>query len=153
MPLRLILTRQGVPHLSRTSDQVKSIERGGYIYLTSEGDPELTLLATGSELALAISAARLLIGQGRRVRVVSMPCVEVFEEQPVDYRDHILPSAGKRLAIEAGASCSWWRYVSGSGDVIGIDRFGQSAPAKALFENYGFNVESVVSAASRLMSG
>lgn len=152
-PTSLILTRQGVPHLSRTSDQVKSIERGGYIYLTSEGDPELTLLATGSELALAISAARLLIEQGRRVRVVSMPCVEVFEEQPVNYRDHVLPSAGKKLAIEAGASCSWWRYVSGDGDVIGIDRFGQSAPAKALFENYGFDVESVVSVASRLMSG
>ena len=150
-PTSLILTRQGVPHLNRTSDQIESIRRGGYIYLTNDGDPELTFLATGSEVSPAVAAARLLIEQGRRVRVVSMPSVEVFEEQSVVYRDHVLPAAGKRLAIEAGASQSWWRYVAGRGDVIGIDRFGQSASAEVLFENYGFNVESILKVANILI--
>ena len=80
-----------------------------------------------------------------------MPSVEVFEEQSVVYRDHVLPAAGKRLAIEAGASQSWWRYVAGRGDVIGIDRFGQSASAEVLFENYGFNVESILKVANILI--
>jgi transketolase len=98
-------------------------------------------------------AARELAEDGRRIRVVSMPCSEVFEAQPQSYRAHVLPdSTAKRIAIEAGAKDCWWRYVDGRGDVIGIDRFGQSAPAKVLFECYGFSVEAIVDAARRTLS-
>lgn len=153
-PTSLALTRQGLPHLVRTPDQIAAIERGGYILLDSDGAPELIMIATGSEVSLALAAAGELIGQGRRVRVVSMPCTDVFDRQHEDYRAHVLPdSEAKRLAIEAGASTCWWRYIAGRGDVIGIDRFGQSAPAGALFEHYGFTVESVTRVARRVLSG
>jgi len=153
-PTSLALTRQGVPHVERTADQVQAIARGGYILLNSDGEPELVFIATGSEVGLALGAARELQSEGRRVRVVSMPCAEAFDLQPQDYRRHVLPSNGaRRLAIEAGASDCWWRYVEGKGDVIGIDRFGQSAPAKTLFEHYGFTVEAVTKAARRVLSG
>jgi transketolase len=153
-PTSLALTRQGLPHLVRTPDQIAAIERGGYILLDSDGAPELIMIATGSEVSLALAAAGELIGEGRRVRLVSMPSTDVFDRQHEDYRAHVLPdSEAKRLAIEAGASTCWWRYIAGRGDVIGIDRFGQSAPAGALFEHYGFTVESVIRVARRVLSG
>jgi len=150
-PTSLILSRQKLAHVERTADQVEAISRGAYILLDSDGDPELVLIATGSELSLALETARTLQAQGRRIRVVSMPCAEVFDAQDDDYRRHVLADTGARLAIEAGASASWWRYVDGRGTVIGIDRFGQSAPASALFEQYGFSADAVVEAARALI--
>ncbi|MCZ6497909.1 MAG: transketolase, partial [Gammaproteobacteria bacterium] len=151
-PTSLILTRQSVPHIPRTADQIDAVARGGYILLASDGEPELIFIATGSEVGLAMSVARHLQQDGRRVRVVSMPCTEVFDRQPDEYRNHVLPATdARRLAIEAGAADSWWRYVDGKGDVIGIDRFGQSAPAAALFEDYGYTVEAITVVARRLL--
>ena len=152
-PTSLILTRQGLPHSNRTVDQIDAIGRGGYILLDSDGDPELIFIATGSEVSLAMAAARTLQEDGHRIRVVSMPCVEVFDAQPQMYQAHVLPeSNAKRLAIEAGTKDSWWRYVAGKGDVLGMDQFGQSAPAKILFEHFGFTVEAVVAAARRVLA-
>ncbi|MFL2545778.1 MAG: transketolase [Candidatus Rariloculaceae bacterium] len=152
-PTSLILTRQGLPHMQRTADQIESVAKGGYILLDSDGDPELIFIATGSEVALAMSAAKQLQDDGRRVRVVSMPCTETFDSQSESYRDHVLPAGdAQRLAIEAGVADCWWRYIDGRGDVLGIDRFGQSAPAAELFAEYGYTVEAVTAAAQRLLS-
>jgi transketolase len=146
-----VLTRQDLPHVQRTAEQVALIARGGYIVSSSAAPPALTLIATGSELQLAIGAARVLEQSGVAVRVVSMPCTQAFDRQSEEYRNHVLPAKGARLAIEAGATEGWWRYVAGRGTVIGIDRFGQSAPAKALFEHFGFTVDAVAAAARRLL--
>jgi len=151
-PTSLILTRQKVAHLPRTDDQIDAITRGGYILLDSDGTPEIALIATGSEVSLACEVARRLQSQGRRARVVSMPCAEVFDRQDVDYRRHVLPDSGARLAIEAGASGSWWRYIDGRGTVVGIDRFGQSAPANELFAQYGFTVDAISATANQLVA-
>jgi transketolase len=151
-PTSLVLTRQNLPPMQRTEDQIEAIARGGYVLYNSDRAPELVLIATGSEVALALAAARALEGDGLAVRVVSMPCTEVFDLQSEEYRAHVLPDSGaKRLVIEAGAPDGWWRYVAGCGDVIGIDRFGKSAPAKALFDHYGFSVDAVVKTARRLV--
>ena len=151
-PTSLVLTRQGVPHMPRTSDQVDAITRGGYILVDADADPELVLIASGSEVRLAVEAAKRLNGEGRRVRVVSMPCTEAFDRQPESYRAGVLPETGARLAIEAGTSDSWWRYVAGRGTVISIDRFGKSAPAKDLFEHYGYTPDAVTEAARDLLA-
>ncbi len=152
-PTSLILTRQGVPHIPRTSDQIDAVSRGGYILLDSDGEPELIFIATGSEVGLAMTVARQLQEAGRRMRVVSMPCAEVFNQQPAAHQSHVLPATdARRLAIEAGTADGWWRYIAGRGDVIGIDRFGQSAPAAALLEEYGYTVEAVMATARRLLN-
>ena len=151
-PTSLIFTRQGLPHIPRTSDQIEAAARGGYILFGSDGDPELIIIATGSEVSLALSVARELEDDGRRVRVVSMPSTEVFDVQSEDYKTHVLPNSdAHRLVVEAGTSDPWWRYVAGRGSVVGIDRFGQSAPAAELFSEYGFTVEAVLSEARRLL--
>jgi transketolase len=152
-PTSLVLTRQSVPHMTRTADQIDAVARGGYILLDADGEPELIFIASGSEVALAVAAARDLLSEGRRVRVVSMPCTEFFDQQPAAYRAHVLPlSAAPRLAIEAAARDSWWRYVAGRGTVIGLDRFGASAPAKDLFKHFGFTTEAVTQAARLLLA-
>jgi transketolase len=102
-------------------------------------------------VALAMAAARQLEKEGVAVRVVSMPCTQAFDRQPADYRAHVLPAGAARLAIEAGATAGWWRYVGARGDVLGIDRFGHSAPAKVLFEHFGFTVEAAVARARALL--
>jgi transketolase len=140
-----------LPHVPRTDDQLAVIGRGGYVLYNSDAAPALTLIATGSEVQLALGAARELEGAGMPVRVVSMPCTQAFDRQSVDYQDHVLPNEGARLVIEAGATGGWWRYVAGRGGVIGIDRFGLSAPAKPLFEHFGFTIAAVVEAARRLV--
>lgn len=152
-PTSLILTRQGLPHVARTDDQIDLIGRGGYILLDRDGDPEIILMATGSEVGLVLEAARSLISEGLQVRVVSIPCTEVFDAQPQEYRSHVLPANGAaRLAVEAGARDCWWRYVGGHGDVLGMESFGQSAPGSALMEHYGFTAEAVAGSARRLLS-
>lgn len=149
-PTSLILTRQDLPHLPRTADQVDAIGRGGYVLESGAAAPALTIIATGSEVQLALAAARELGAEGAQVRVVSMPCVEVFDAQPEDYRAHVLPP-GPRLVVEAAATGLWWRYAGERGAVLGIDRFGASAPAKQLFEHFGLSVQAVIQAARRLM--
>ena len=151
-PTSLVLTRQGLPHVTRSDDQIEQIARGAYILLDSDGDPEIILMATGSEVGLVLGAARNLVSEGVRARVVSVPCTEVFDDQPEEYRSHVLPANGAaRLAVEAGARDCWWRYIGGRGDVLGMAGFGQSAPGKAVMEHYGFTVEAVTEAARRVL--
>jgi transketolase len=146
-----VLTRQDLPHVPRTPEQIAAAARGGYIVSNGDEPPAVTLIATGSEVQLAVGAARELETLGVSARVVSMPSTQVFDRQPAEYRDHVLPPNGARLVVEAGATGGWWRYVGARGDVIGLDRFGHSAPAKPLFEHFGFTVEAVVAAAKRLL--
>ncbi len=150
-PSCLVLTRQDLPHVPRTPEQIAAIARGGYIVANGAGEPAITLIATGSEVQLAVGAARELEKAQVSARVVSMPCTQAFDRQPEEYRDHVLPPGGVRLVIEAGATGGWWRYVAARGDVLGLDRFGHSAPAKPLFEHFGFTVDAVAAAAKRLL--
>ena len=151
-PTSLVLTRQGLPHQNRNNEQIASIARGGYVLRDCGGTPQIVLLATGSEVALAMSAADALAAGGVAVRVVSMPCVEVFEAQGAGYREQVLPAAvTARVVIEAGVTGTWWRYAGPNGAVIGLDRFGKSAPADELFEHFGFSTDNVVRVARDLL--
>ncbi len=152
-PTSLVLTRQTVPHQARDDTQLESIARGGYILEDCSGEPEAILIATGSEVALARAAAMRLNREGRRVRAVSMPSTDVFDAQDEAYRDSVLPrSVSKRVAIEAGVSEYWRRYVGLEGTIIGIDRFGMSAPAKQIFEKFGFTEDHVVEVTNTLLA-
>jgi transketolase len=143
-PHSLVFSRQTLPFQSRDEAQVADIARGGYVLRDSQGEPEVILIATGSEVGLATAAAEELEADGMRVRVVSMPCTSVFDEQDPDYRDSVLPPAvTRRVAIEAGRPEFWHRYVGDRGRVIGMTGFGASAPAKALFAHFGFTVDNV----------
>ena len=144
-PTSLVLTRQGVPHQPRDASQLAAAARGGYVLKDSDGTPSIILIATGSEVALAMAAADALTADGIMVRVVSMPSTDVFDAQDADYRESVLPTAvTARVAIEAGVTDGWWRYVGTQGRVIGLDRFGESAPANELFEHFGFTTDNVV---------
>ena len=150
-PTSLILTRQGLAHQPRTDEQLASIRRGAYVLCDAE-NPDLILLATGSEVALAVTAATALTGAGCRVRVVSMPCIAAFLAQDEAYRESVLPAAiDRRIAIEAGVTGLWYRFVGSAGQVIGLDRFGESAPASELFKHFGFTTENIVAQALRLL--
>lgn len=150
-PSCLIFSRQNLTHQPRSDEQLKQIARGGYVLRDSDGTPELILIATGSEVGLATQAADALAAEGAKVRVVSMPCSDVFDRQGADYRESVLPNAvRRRVAIEAGVGDFWRKYVGLDGAVIGIDGFGASAPAEALFPHFGFTVERVVAAAKAL---
>ncbi len=151
-PTSLVLTRQGLPHVERSDEQIELISRGAYVLRDCDDDAQLVLIATGSEVRLALAAAIELEATDVPVRVVSMPCMEVFDSQPEQYRLEVLPSFGVRLAVEAGVADCWWRYLAGRGDVIAMSQFGQSAPAADLFEHYGFTVAAVVESAKRLIS-
>jgi transketolase len=143
-PTSLILSRQSLPAMTCNATQTADIARGGYVLWDAAGTPDCVLIATGSEVALAMDAARGLAEQGRKPRVVSMPCTSVFDMQPQQYRDSVLPPDVPRVAIEAGVSAGWWRYVSCDGAVVGMDGFGASAPAKQLFEHFGFTRDNVI---------
>ena len=154
-PSAILLSRQGLPIYDETVIG-KGSEKGGYVIEREEGDagPTVILLASGSEVATAREAAALLKEQGVGVRVVSMPCWEVFEEQDADYRESVLPrSVTARVAVEAGCSFGWDRYVGADGTVVCLDRFGASAPIKDLAENFGFTAENVAAKASALLEG
>ena len=147
-PSCLVFSRQNLPHQARDAAQVAAIGRGGYVLKDSDGTPEIILIATGSEVGLAMDAAKEL---GERVRVVSMPSTEVFERQDAAYRESVLPNAvRKRVAIEAGSADFWRKYVGLDGEVIGMTGYGSSAPADVLFKHFGFTVERVVEAARGL---
>jgi transketolase len=152
-PTSLVLTRQGVPFQARTAEQIANVARGGYVLRDSGAMPDIVLIATGSEVALAIAAAELLEKQDVNTRVVSMPSTDVFDTQDDEYRESVLPAGVlARVAIEAGVTETWWRYVGTKGRVIGLDRFGASAPANELFEHFGFTAEHVVTVAKDLLN-
>ena len=151
-PTSLVLTRQGLPYQSRNKEQITSIARGGYVLREADGQPQIILIATGSEVALAVSAADVLEADGIEVCVVSMPCTDLFDAQDESYREQVLPSdVTARVVIEAGVTASWWRYAGPAGRVIGLDRFGESAPAGELFEHFGFSTDNVVKVAKEII--
>src|SRR5262245_10984743 len=153
-PTVLALTRQSLPPQAREAGQLAAIGRGGYVLVDCAGTPDCILIATGSEVQLAVDAARELAGRGRKARVVSMPCSSVFDAQDAAWREAVLPLAvTRRVAIEAGVPEGWWRYVGPQGRVIGMTRFGASAPAKDLFKHFGFTTAAVVGAAESLLNG
>ncbi|RMS51603.1 hypothetical protein ALP65_00201 [Pseudomonas aeruginosa] len=128
------------------------IARGGYVLKDCEGEPELILIATGSEVGLAVQAYDKLSEQGRKVRVVSMPCTSVYEQQDESYKQSVLPvEVGARIAIEAAHADYWYKYVGLDGRIIGMTSFGESAPAPALFEHFGFTLDNVLAVAEELL--
>jgi transketolase len=150
-PTVLALTRQALPAQSRTAAQIAEIRRGGYILKDCEGTPDAILIATGSEVGLAVEAARLLQQKGRRVRVVSMPCTSLFDAQDESYRERVLPrQVERRVAIEAAAPDTWYRYVGMRGAIVAMHSFGASGVAKDLFKHFGFTPENIVAAVERL---
>ena len=150
-PTTLIFTRQGCAQQERTAEQVKAIRRGGYVLKDCSGTPEVILIATGSEVELAVAAAEQLTEQGKAVRVVSMPSTDVFDAQSAQYKESVLPAAvSQRVAVEALAKDSWYKYVGLNGAIIGMETFGESAPAGELFKHFGITVDAVVAAANNL---
>ncbi|MCG8382281.1 MAG: transketolase [Gammaproteobacteria bacterium] len=144
-PTSLLLTRQGLPHVERTEEQMANIARGGYTVVDCDGEPEVILIATGSELELGINAQAELSKRGRRVRLVSMPSTDVFDAQDAAYKASVLlPEVTRRVAIEAGATEGWYKYVGLEGQVLGLDRFGESAPASDLFEYFKITTAGLV---------
>ncbi|CAM4082533.1 transketolase [Vreelandella rituensis] len=151
-PTALVLSRQNLPHQARTKEQLANIQRGAYVLKDSSGTPALILIATGSEVSLAMEAAAELEAQGKAVRVVSMPSAYRFNGQSADYRESVLPpSVTKRIAIEAGHADYWYKYVGLEGRVIGMTTYGESAPAGDLFKHFGFTVENIVTQANELL--
>ena len=144
MNVQPLSVKQALAPMPRTDAQRADIAKGGYVLADSAGAPECVLIATGSEVALAADAAKALAERGRRVRVVSMPSTDLFDAQPTAYRDLVLPPGVPRVAIEAGVRDGWWRYVGLDGAVIGMTGFGASAPAKLLFEHFGFTRDNVI---------
>lgn len=152
-PTTLILTRQSVPPQARNEDTLEKIEKGGYILVGCDKTPDVILIGTGSEVALCVDAAKRCQAQGIQVQVVSLPCCEVFNGQDKAYQESVLPSTvQKRIAIEAGATLGWHRYVGSQGRIIGIDRYGESAPADQIYKALGLTVESIVKAVNEMTS-
>ncbi len=152
-PSCLVFSRQQLMHQERTEEQLALIERGAYVLKDSDKPAKIILLATGSELQIAMEAAEKLSKQRKHVRVVSMPCSSVFESQEAEYKESVLPSSVSiRVAIEAGSTLFWKQYVGCHGEVIGIDRFGDSAPAEVLAEKYGMTVENIIKVVKHLIA-
>jgi transketolase len=151
-PSALIFSRQNLQHQTRNAIQIEEIARGGYVLKDCAGEPELILIATGSEVGLAVQAFDKLTEQGRKVRVVSMPCTSVFEAQDAGYKQSVLPlQVSARIAIEAAHADYWYKYVGLEGRVIGMTTYGESAPAPALFEEFGFTLENILGQAEELL--
>jgi transketolase len=149
-PSSLIFSRQGLPHQQRSDEQIANIAKGGYILKDCKGTPDAIIIATGSEVALAMGAAEKL--SGKKIRVVSMPSVDAFEAQDAAYREAVLPAAvTARVAVEAAVTDGWYKYAGLNGKVIGINRFGESAPAGELFKEFGFTVDNVVKAVEEVL--
>jgi transketolase len=152
-PTCLIFTRQSVAHEARDAAQVAAIRRGGYVLIDSTGTPEAIVIATGSEVGIAAEAVRTMAAKGRKVRLVSMPSTNTFDAQDDAYKQSVLPaSVTRRVAVEAGVSAQWWHYVGLQGQIVGIDHFGASSPAKDLFKAYGFTADHVVAAIEKVLS-
>jgi transketolase len=142
-PSTLIFSRQNLPFMERDAATVANVAKGGYV-LRDAADAKVVLIATGSEVELAMKAADALAGEGIAARVVSMPSTDVFERQDAAYKAQVLPRGVPRVAVEAGVTDFWYKYVGLEGAVVGIDTFGESAPAPVLFKHFGFTVENVV---------
>jgi transketolase len=143
-PHSLVFSRQTLPFQKRTTAQIADISRGAYILVDCEEEPEAIIIATGSEIGIAVEAAQQLGAEGKRIRVVSMPCCDLFDQQDQSYKDAVLPPAvTRRVAVEAGVSNNWYRYAGTQGAVLGLDRFGMSAPAPEVFKHFGFTVENL----------
>lgn len=152
-PTSLVLTRQPLAQQPRTAAQLAEIARGGYVLSDCDGQPEMILISAGSEIELVVSAAKALTEEGRKVRVVSLPCTERFDNQDAAYKESVLPKAvRKRLAVEASIAGFWERYVGLDGKVIGMTSFGESAPANVLFKHFGFTPENVLAQARELLN-
>jgi transketolase len=153
-PSCLVFTRQTVPLPTRDSGSERNIHRGGYILRDCKGTPEVIIIATGSEVPVATQAADTLNARGHRVRVVSMPCTQVFDAQDADYRESVLPAGvNARVVVEAGSTHGWHRYAGPQGQLLGIDDFGVSAPQEILFEYFGFTETRVIEAAEAAING
>lgn len=151
-PTSLILSRQGLPHMTRTREQIDTIARGGYILSDCNGEPQAIIIATGSEVELAMNAQQTLAEKGCKIRVVSMPSTDYFDAQDDDYRASVLPgSVTARVAVEAGVTGFWSRYVGLDGKVIGLDTFGESAPAPEVFKHFGITAENIVNAVEEML--
>jgi transketolase len=147
-PSCLIFSRQGLQFQTRTEAQIEDVKKGGYILKDCEGTPDAIIIATGSEVELAMQAAA---ASDKKIRVVSMPCTNEYDKQDAAYKESVLPAAvTARVAVEAAVTDAWYKYVGLNGQVIGIDTFGESAPAPELFEYFGFTVEKVVEAISNV---
>jgi transketolase len=150
-PSALVFSRQGLPAMKRNQTQVSDIAKGGYILQECDGTPDVILIATGSEVGLAVDAAKALTEQGKNVRVVSMPSTNVFDTQSSDYKASVLPAnITKRVAIEAAHVDFWSKYVGLNGAVVGMTTFGESAPGNVLLEHFGFTVDNVVNTVNQL---
>ncbi len=151
-PSALIFTRQNLAQMDCTSAQLDAVKRGAYVLKDCDGTPELIFIATGSEVELAVKAADVLVAEGKKVRVVSMPSTNRFDKQDAAYRESVLPAAvTKRVAIEAGIADFWYKYVGFEGRVVGMNSFGESAPADQLFKLFGFTVDNVVAKAKEIL--
>ncbi|MDX1473938.1 MAG: transketolase [Reinekea sp.] len=142
-PNALVFSRQNLPHCERTATQINDIRKGGYVLQAVE-KPDAVLIATGSEVALAVEAAEKLAAKGKKVQVVSMPCTDVYDQQDASYKDSVMPAGVKRFAIEAGAKDFWHKYVGLEGGIIGMESFGESAPAGELFKHFGITSDALV---------
>jgi len=152
-PTCLVLTRQSVMHEARDAAQVTAIARGGYVLIDCQGEAEAIVIATGSEVGIAAEAVRAVNAKGRKVRLVSMPSVNAYERQDESYKQSVLPAGvTRRVAVEAGVTATWWRYVGLQGQVVGIEHFGASAPAKELFQRFGFTAQHVIQAIDTVLS-
>ena len=150
-PSCLIFSRQNLPYIPRSTDTLDKICRGGYVTQEAAGKAQAVIIATGSEVELALNAQKALAEQGIAVSVVSMPCTNVFDRQPAAYRAAVLPADLPKVAVEAGVSDGWYKYVGLNGKVVGLDRFGESAPADELFKLFGFTVDNVVAAVKAVL--
>jgi len=149
-PTTMALSRQGMPNLPTTS--IDGVKKGAYTVLACEGEPEVIVMGTGSELQYAYAAGEALQSEGVKARVVSFPCWELFEEQSAEYKESVLPSScTKRVSIEAGSTFGWEKYTTTSGIAIGVDTFGASAPAGKLYEAFGISTENVIAKAKSLL--
>ena len=151
-PSILIFSRQNLNHQKRDAGQIANIARGGYVLSEAEGGkPQAVIIATGSEVGIAVEAQKLLAAKGKKVRVVSMPSTNAFDAQDAAYRESVLPKGVKRIAVEAGVSDGWYKYVGLDGKIVGLDRFGESAPAGALFKHFGFTAENVAKTVEEIL--
>ena len=151
-PDALVLTRQALVQHERSAEQQSAAARGGYVLIDCAGAPECLVIASGSEVGIAADAVRALNAAGRRVRLVSMPSTDVFDEQDAAYRESVLPRAvRRRVAVEAGATLSWWRYAGSDGRVLGLDEFGASGKGPELFAHFGFTAERIQREVAQLL--
>jgi transketolase len=151
-PTSLVFSRQNLAFQKRDAAQIANIRKGAYVLSEAAGGkPQAVIIATGSEVGLAMDAQKVLAGAGVNVRVVSMPSTNVFDKQDQAYKDSVLPKGIKRVAVEAGVTGGWYKYVGLDGAIVGMDCFGESAPAPELFKHFGFTVDNVVAAVKKVI--